>query len=169
MSESAYFFTNLLSAASFLETCTAQQLSMDGEEGEREFERRLQEGLEATQGGEEEEVGGAVTAETGVSEGGARTAREGGAGPSSGSAPPVSSSGGGPERQAARQPAARVRESVVRVDQMLASEGVVSELVRADASGELGRTFKYLYATAGDLRVGDVEQLLAEYKDVVIR
>jgi hypothetical protein len=42
-------------------------------------------------------------------------------------------------------------------------------LVRAAESGQLAREYRFLYSTVGDLRVGDVDALLTEYKELVLK
>ncbi|CAI5476409.1 unnamed protein product [Closterium sp. Yama58-4] len=120
VSEAAYFFTNLASAATFLESLSAAQLSLS----DQEFQRLLE------------------------------------AGPSSGAA--GSSSSSNPQRE-------REAERVVAVSEISRDKGVLRELVRADASGELARSFRFLYASAADLSIADVSDLLAEYKDLALR
>jgi hypothetical protein len=42
-------------------------------------------------------------------------------------------------------------------------------LVSAAESGQLAREYRFLYSTVGDLRVGDVDALLTEYKELVLK
>lgn len=43
------------------------------------------------------------------------------------------------------------------------------EVLEAEKSGELAHDYRYLFARAGDLRVMDVELLLADYKELVLK
>lgn len=45
----------------------------------------------------------------------------------------------------------------------------VPEVLEAEKSGELARDYPYLFARAGDLRVMDVEGLLSDYKELVLK
>ncbi|XP_002989534.2 vacuolar protein sorting-associated protein 9A [Selaginella moellendorffii] len=47
--------------------------------------------------------------------------------------------------------------------------GGASGVVEADRSGQLAKEYPFLYASAGDLRVEDVESLLTQYKELVLR
>lgn len=43
------------------------------------------------------------------------------------------------------------------------------EVLEAEKSGELSRDYPYLFARSGDLRVMDVEDLLSDYKELVLK
>lgn len=43
------------------------------------------------------------------------------------------------------------------------------DVLEADKTGQLARDYPYLYASAGDLKVMDVEGLLADYKEIVLK
>ncbi|GJP51447.1 hypothetical protein CLOM_g10608 [Closterium sp. NIES-68] len=196
VSEAAYFFTNLASAATFLESLSAAQLSLS----EDEFKRLLEAGYKATEGvggleggergGEWGGVGGGGTGEKGRSGGGggelgeqvtgageeARAAAAGGGSRTaggSGGAELLSAAGGGGAGSAAgaagTSSSNRDTERVASLSEISRDKGVLRELVRADASGELARSFRFLYASAPDLSLADVSDLLAEYKDLALR
>lgn len=47
--------------------------------------------------------------------------------------------------------------------------GAAALVMEADKSGQLSKDYPFLYSSAGDLRVMDVEELLHEYKELVLR
>ncbi|CAI5499428.1 unnamed protein product [Closterium sp. Naga37s-1] len=200
VSEAAYFFTNLASAATFLESLSAAQLSLS----DQEFQRLLEAGYKATgvggEGGEGGEGGGKGSGGEGGGRGegggggsgeeigsggkegrvaggaeaagaaGDSTAAGAAAAPSpSSSAAGSSSSAAGSSSSGSKEQRERETERVVAVSEISRDKGVLRELVRADASGELARSFRFLYASAADLSIADVSDLLAEYKDLALR
>ncbi|MCO5614860.1 hypothetical protein L7F22_069145 [Adiantum nelumboides] len=141
VSEPAYFFTNLVSAESFIENLNASSLSMD----ERDFQKKMtlaKESFDAmtslpraldiltehvhTQSTENLEV---------------QTMPVGGAAPA---------------------PKEKMYAHTLQISGS-------SAVLQADKAGHLAREYPFLYATVGDLRVEDVESLLTDYKELVLK
>ncbi|KAL3682685.1 hypothetical protein R1sor_000707 [Riccia sorocarpa] len=166
VSEAAYFFTNLVSAESFIQNLDSTSLSMNP----AEFEERMHAGRQALQQG------------NGVStppQGDSREFRTLLASPEkrmmSPSKPSPPTEGGNPlkkeDKAAATKVTAAETENASRVllsvDKLVA--GVADQVLETEKSGQLRKDYPFLYASAGDLRVADVESLLHEYKELVLR
>eukprot|EP00891_Asterochloris_glomerata_P004098 jgi/Astpho2/4098/gw1.00063.257.1_t len=155
VSEAAYFFTQLYSAASFVETINSASLSMDPDE----FVARM-----ISAGVADIEV--ASQAASPRAQVGAETLRFSAwseaiwAAEHNGDASP-SPSVGCPCMQASLPvPWPSVAD--------LQQAGTAA-LLQADTAGSLQQRHPYLYAWPGDLRVGDVARLLELYKELVLR
>lgn len=184
--EASYFYTNLVSAASFLESLTASQLSIDS----GEYERQLAEGYRLAK--EQPQMGTIVSGGTGEAqgtaerespaaapgepEGGSASRRDAAASPASaypapapgtgvGAASAGSGAGSGAPGVHQRLP----KEVVVTVEELQRRPEVVAEILRADASGELAKQYRFLYANEGDILLGDIGDLLKGYKDLAIK
>lgn len=136
VSEAAYFYTNLVSAESFIENIDATSLSLD----EKEFERKMQ----AARGSLDGMINHPHTAEL-LSEQfntqSTETLDVHGKPPGIGSGV---------------------------LNNNLQNSGSLAVL-DGDRTGQLAREFPFLYASVGDLRVEDVESLLNDYKELVLK
>ncbi|KAH7439276.1 hypothetical protein KP509_04G053400 [Ceratopteris richardii] len=140
VSEAAYFFTNLVSVESFIENLDAASLSMD----EKEFQKNMasaKEFLEATS------LPGALDV---LPEQSQKQASERFDAQNVTTSRPASSS-----------------ETKLSVQKLQANGS--SSVLQADNSGHFVREYPFLYATVGDLRVEDVETLLNDYKELVLK
>ncbi|KAL2611438.1 hypothetical protein R1flu_023130 [Riccia fluitans] len=169
VSEAAYFFTNLVSAESFIENMDSSSLSMD----RAEFEKRMHAGRLTIQ-----QVNGVSTPPGGDSSDFRTTA---GGSPQkitkSPSKPPPTAEGGRPVKKEDKDKAGVTKgkpaetesasRALLTVDKL--EEGAGAQILEADQSGQLRRDYPFLYSSAGDLRVADVEALLHEYKELVLR
>eukprot|EP01018_Ginkgo_biloba_P035530 Gb_22502 [translate_table: standard] len=175
VSEAAYFFTNLVSAASFIENIDAKSLSMD----EGEFERNMQAARLALNG--TTSIDHSIPDVLHFTSDSTEPKTQ---------APKVHQKEGNEELQpivgehlitqtSAKQAPVFVgyndkrnvkdnlEESKMSVLK-LENKGAVAVL-NADRTGQLFRHYPFLYASAGDLRVEDVESLLSAYKELVLK
>ncbi|KAE8077387.1 hypothetical protein FH972_015956 [Carpinus fangiana] len=163
VAESAYFFTNMLSAESFISNIDAKALSMD----ETEFEKNI-ESAQAL-------LSGLSTDFDGQSYQSDRNAAE--------SVEPKHQSLHVKDRDSILQPKSSETKSTSKEapyakDQLsmskipslsdLENEGAIM-LLKEDMVSQVFRDYPYLFAHVGDLTVNDVEDLLNNYKQLVFR
>ena len=142
VSEAAYYFTNLVSAESFIENLNAASLSMD----EKEFEKKMilaRESLRRTTNLPHGSISPNTSHSAESLEGQTKVPKVG--------FPSVSSN----------------NTSMVSLSKLQADGS--SALIAADKVGQLAREFPFLYASVGDLRIEDVESLLNDYKELVLK
>eukprot|EP00850_Spirogloea_muscicola_P003026 SM000012S25288 [mRNA] locus=s12:93969:98406:- [translate_table: standard] len=167
VSEASYFYTNLVSAVSFVMNLSPTSLSMDPGEY-----ARLMQGVADTPFSQETQASPlppapAPPTPTWVApeasdKVGQRTASPLG---------PVSPSISEPDfislessLQGRRASSKKDMQSSVDMDTASAMA-----LLQADSSGQIARDYPLLFAVAGDLRVGDVTLLLNDYKELVLK
>ncbi|KAG0599658.1 hypothetical protein M758_12G169700 [Ceratodon purpureus] len=186
VSEAAYFYTNLVSAEHFIDNLEATSLSMDSSEFEKQMQSAralLDVNLSAQPSVTERHPpiseGRALKSDEHVSP---RVSKQ-----------PVNKVEPGPGLSVQREDQVESRVLPVESAALAASAGSVpvspkdgtSEkesmtvakletsglpaVLEADKSGQLARGYPYLYACAGDLRVMDVEGLLSDYKEIVLK
>nr|QGT31829.1 vacuolar sorting protein 9 [Petunia x hybrida] len=165
VSEAAYFFTNILSAESFILNADAKALSMDDTEFETNMEsaRALLSGLSADNnvlGQSDQNAGPFPGTDT--------------------SDVKVSFRSNMPQRPATQpklsvastetKPKSEDRSSMEKILSLsdLESRGA-NMLMKEDNVSQVFQSFPYLYSQAGDLTVGDVEELLSNYKQLVLK
>lgn len=182
VSEAAYFFTNLVSAESFIKNMDAKSLSMD----EREFEKSMQtaklllngttshvnypanhSSAEAVQFMSESTIPKMQVHKLHQKEGNEELQPLGEyqASIMSAKQPPVSIGKMDQSNEAyAKDSSEASRMSVQKLE-----EKEAAAVLHTAHSGQLIREYPFLYASAGDLRVEDVETLLIAYKELVLK
>lgn len=182
VSEAAYFFTNLVSAESFIKNMDAKSLSMD----EREFEKSMQtaklllngttshvnypanhSSAEAVQFMSESTIPKMQVHKLHQKEGNEELQPLGEyqASIMSAKQPPVSIGKVDQSNVAyAKDSSEASRMSVQKLE-----EKEAAAVLHTAHSGQLIREYPFLYASAGDLRVEDVETLLIAYKELVLK
>lgn len=182
VSEAAYFFTNLVSAESFIKNMDAKSLSMD----EREFEKNMQtaklllngttsqvnypanhSSVEAVQFMSESTIPKMQVHELHQKDGNEELQPPGEyqASRMSEKQPPVSIGKMDQSNEAyAKDSSEASRMSVQKLEDKEAAA-----VLHAAHTGQLIREYPFLYASAGDLRVEDVETLLIAYKELVLK
>ncbi|KAF6155508.1 hypothetical protein GIB67_017863 [Kingdonia uniflora] len=140
VSEAAYFFTNMLSAASFISNIDANALSME----ETEFEKNMESARTLLTG---------LANDLGVSnqsDGGSRHVQK--------------------REPAETKLQLNDPDSIMRKPSIsdLENKGA-AELLKDDQTSEAFQNYPYLYAQVGDLTVNDVEELLNGYKQLVLK
>ncbi|KAK9823919.1 hypothetical protein WJX72_006354 [[Myrmecia] bisecta] len=152
-SESAYFFTQLYSAACFIETINTNSLSMDPDE----FIARM--------------VAAGIPDMQVMPTPSSPSFRHSSPPPVVVTAPVTSTSARAPPAQnpsVAAGPAAQQHGAGYRWPSLaeLQAEGV-ARVLEAEQGGGLQQRHKYLYASPQDLRLGDISQLLTAYKELM--
>lgn len=182
VSEAAYFFTNLVSAESFIKNMDAKSLSMD----EREFEKSMQtaklllngttshvnypanhSSAEAVQFMSESTIPKMQVHKLHQKEGNEELQPLGEyqASIMSAKQPPVSIGKMDQSNEAyAKDSSEASRMSVQKLE-----EKEAAAVLHTAHTGQLIREYPFLYASAGDLRVEDVETLLIAYKELVLK
>lgn len=182
VSEAAYFFTNLVSAESFIKNMDAKSLSMD----EREFEKSMQtaklllngttshvnypanhSSAEAVQFMSESTIPKMQVHKLHQKEGNEELQPLGEyqASIMSAKQPPVSIGKMDQSNEAyVKDSSEASRMSVQKLE-----EKEAAAVLHTAHSGQLIREYPFLYASAGDLRVEDVETLLIAYKELVLK
>ncbi|CAN4108556.1 unnamed protein product [Withania somnifera] len=166
VSEAAYFFTNILSAESFILNIDAKALSMDETEFETNMEsaRAVLSGLSADNNvlGQSDQNADADTSEAKLS---FRSNRP----PSPATQPnfSVASSETRPKNEDQDVKSQPPMEKIPSLSD-LENRGA-NMLIKEDSISQLFQSFPYLYSQAGDLTVDDVEELLTNYKRLVIK
>lgn len=182
VSEAAYFFTNLVSAESFIKNMDAKSLSMD----EREFEKSMQtaklllngttshvnypanhSSAEAVQFMSESTIPKMQVHKLHQKEGNEELQPLGEyqASIMSAKQPPVSIGKVDQSNVAyAKDSSEASRMSVQKLE-----EKEAAAVLHTAHTGQLIREYPFLYASAGDLRVEDVETLLIAYKELVLK
>eukprot|EP00249_Psilotum_nudum_P018553 c26861_g1_i1 orf=524-2221(-) len=178
VSEAAYFYTNLVSAESFIENLEASSISME----EGEFEIKMQAANEVAAGAKKyphsvEPVPSAVDITHSNQTASQKVQRD-----AFGVSVSIENNeltsrtrenvdNQGPSFKFASEEATtsipKISHSKVSITS-LEAKGALAVL-HADRTGRLGKDYPFLYASVGDLRVQDVETLLNEYKELVLR
>lgn len=182
VSEAAYFFTNLVSAESFIKNMDAKSLSMD----EREFEKSMQtaklllngttshvnypanhSSAEAVQFMSESTIPKMQVHKLHQKEGNEELQPLGEyqASIMSAKQPPVSIG----KMDQSNEAYAKDSSEASRVSAQKLEEKEAAAVLHTAHSGQLIREYPFLYASAGDLRVEDVETLLIAYKELVLK
>ena len=186
VSEAAYFYTNLVSAEHFIDNLEATSLSMDSSEFENQMQSAralLDVNLSAQPSVTEKHPpiseGGALKSDEHVSprvsnqsvnkvEPGAELSVQREDQAELRMLPVESAALAASSRSVPISPRDRSSEKESMTVAKLEASGLPAVL-EADKSGQLARDYPYLYASAGDLRVMDVEVLLSDYKEVVLK
>lgn len=182
VSEAAYFFTNLVSAESFIKNMDAKSLSMD----EREFEKSMQtaklllngttshvnypanhSSAEAVQFMSESTIPKMQVHKLHQKEGNEELQPLGEyqASIMSAKQPPVSIG----KMDQSNEAYAKNSSEASRMSAQKLEEKEAAAVLHTAHSGQLIREYPFLYASAGDLRVEDVETLLIAYKELVLK
>jgi hypothetical protein len=185
ISEASYFYTNLVSAETFISTLEAKSLSMDKGEYEKQLQaaRAVLDGMnmpspllsrtvpQETHGlvGREEEHASLPSNE-------AASKIEPGPGLTihkedqieSPLLPVASTSAIVASTNAPHSPKESKQRNLGATIKKLEAAAIPAVL-EADRSGQLAIDYPYLYASAGDLRVADVESLLSAYKELALK
>jgi hypothetical protein len=185
ISEASYFYTNLVSAETFISTLEAKSLSMDKGEYEKQLQaaRAVLDGMnmpsplpsrtvpQETHGlvGREEEHASLPSNE-------AANKIEPGPGLTihkedqieSPLLPAASTSAIVASTNALHSPKESKQRNLGASIKKLEAAAIPAVL-EADRSGQLAIDYPYLYASAGDLRVADVESLLSAYKELALK
>lgn len=144
VSEAAYFYTNLVSAESFIDNLDAASLSMD----EKEFQRKMISARESFDGMTNLPHALDLVSEQIHAHSTERADAQG----------MLSKIGSG---------SAPNDNNTFSVQKLQASGSLA--VLEADRAGQLAREFPFMYASVGDLRVEDVESLLSDYKELVLK
>lgn len=182
VSEAAYFFTNLVSAESFIKNMDAKSLSMD----EREFEKSMQtaklllngttshvnypanhSSAEAVQFMSESTIPKMQVHKLHQKEGNEELQPLGEyqASIMSAKQPPVSIG----KMDQSNEAYAKDSSEASRMSAQKLEEKEAAAVLHTAHTGQLIREYPFLYASAGDLRVEDVETLLIAYKELVLK
>lgn len=167
VSEAAYFFTNILSAESFILSIDAQALSMDETEFETNMEsaRALLSGLSADNNVLGQNAGPVPGADTSEAKLSFRSNR-----PPSPATQPNFSVASTETKPKNEDQYVKSQSSMEKIPSLsdLENRGA-SMLIKEDSISQVFQSFPYLYSQAGDLTVGDIEELLTNYKRLVIK
>lgn len=142
VSEASYFFTNLVSAETFIHDLDASSLSMD----EKEFQRKMMLAKESFDAMTSLPRSLQVLPEPAVDTQSMENVNA-----------QTMSLGGTAPRESEKLSAEKFQASGS------------SAVLQADKAGHLAREYPFLFATVGDLRVEDVESLLNDYKELVLK
>ncbi|KAI4388054.1 hypothetical protein MLD38_000425 [Melastoma candidum] len=167
VAEAAYYFTNMLSAEAFISNIDAKSLSMDESEFERNMEsaRALLSGLSTDYDTQSHQSNSAE--DYAPRSAGADRKRPG----SHPSKPPVT-----PARKSENEQRPRATSGLIDQDSIsnvpslsdLENKGATM-LVKENEPSKTFQEYPYLFAQAGDLTVGDVEDLLSSYKQIAFK
>ena len=177
--EAAYFYTNMVSATTFIETISPNSLSIDADE----FIAHMQ--AAGVPGSEDAALPSHAASQPEASplpspppitysgaEGNAAERKEEGLAKAAVSATPTSTQ----QEREGRQPSNPSNEahhsstSIVNLPTLAQVEEKGSgTLLEAEALGELHMRYKYLYASLSDLKLKDVSILLNDYKELALR
>ncbi|XP_055814374.1 vacuolar protein sorting-associated protein 9A-like, partial [Solanum dulcamara] len=169
VSEAAYFFTNILSAESFISNIDAQALSMDETEFETNMEsaRALLSVLSDNNvlDQSDQNAGPVPGADTSVANLSFRSNRP----PSPITQPnfSVASTETNPKNEDQYVKSQSSMEKIPSLSD-LENRGA-SMLIKEGSISQVFQSFPYLYSQSGDLTVGDIEELLTNYKRLVIK
>ncbi|KAK4799396.1 hypothetical protein SAY86_024761 [Trapa natans] len=167
VAEVAYFFTNMLSAESFISSIDAKALSMNEKEFEKNMEsaKALLSGLSTdfdgvnVQNGENEAV--ILSTEQEKPRCWPQNASEVPAMPAK---PPLT------QTKDEKAPIIIDKESIYKVPSLLDLENKgASKLLEEDQVCRIIQEYPYLFAHAGDLTINEVEDLLVNYKQLVFK
>jgi hypothetical protein len=185
VSEASYFYTNLVSAEAFISTLESNSVSMD----EGEYEKQLQAAREARDRMNTTSSLSSGTAPLHNAHGPAMKEEVLTALPSKEASikfepgvlsiqrddqiespvlPVASTAAVAPSTKPSHSPKeSKHRNSSATMRKLEAA--AIPAVVEADESGQLAMDYPFLYASAGDLRVVDVESLLSSYKELVLK
>lgn len=166
--EAAYFFTNMLSAESFISNIDAQALSMEESEFERNMEsaQALLSGLSADMDGlsnQNDESEGQISVEQLIQSKhqGVNSTKE------KEHLTPVRSS---ESKSVKKVTFAKDQEPITKVPSLseLENKGATM-LLKEEKASQVFQEYPYLFAQVGDLTISDVEDLLNNYKQLVFK
>ncbi|KAI4993791.1 hypothetical protein ZWY2020_008104 [Hordeum vulgare] len=162
VSEAQYFFTNILSAESFVWNIEAESLSMD----ERDFQKKMDLARERLLGLSVGSDNQENQTNLDVGEHGSQTLKASG---NSDANLPLKDHVQGPVQDMKRASDVSSK-SVERVQSIsdLEKKGA-TELVKDDDLSKIFQEYPFLFARAGDLTVADVDTLLNSYKQLVLK
>lgn len=162
VSEAQYFFTNILSAESFIWNIEAESLSMD----ERDFQKKMDLARERLLGLSVGSDNQENQTNLDVGENGSQTLKASG---NSDANLPLKDHVEGPVQDMKRGSDVSSK-SVERVQSIsdLEKKGA-TELVKDDDLNKIFQEYPFLFARAGDLTVADVDNLLNSYKQLVLK
>ncbi|GAB4844849.1 Vacuolar protein sorting-associated protein 9A [Ancistrocladus abbreviatus] len=162
VSEAAYFFTNMLSAESFIMNIDAKSLSMD----ETEFERNMESAQALLSGLSSYFENNSNTPKPVEYNQQALTYNE--KGPVK--EPPVASQSTNTKSRGKEDPQGKDRLSITKSLSMLDfEEKGATMLLKEDNFHNVFQKFPYLFASFGELTLHDVEDLLNNYKQLVFK
>ncbi|KAG8660438.1 hypothetical protein MANES_02G158500v8 [Manihot esculenta] len=169
VAEAAYFFTNMLSAESFISNINAESLSMEENEFEKNMEsaRALLSGLstdlDSLSNQSDQNVGNNLKAEVMDSKLQALTSTK--ERDSSIRSSPSETRSGSKDVQHVKD-----ESSVARVQSLsdIENRGALM-LLKEDLASKVFQEYPYLFAHTGDLTINDVEDLLDNYKKLVFK
>ncbi|KAF8377002.1 hypothetical protein HHK36_030374 [Tetracentron sinense] len=170
VSEAAYFFTNMLSAESFISNIDAKSLSMDDTEFEKNMESarallsRLSTDFDGLSNKKNLDLGDVPRPEPMEPKLQAKEWKN--RMPATRLHLPPQSSEQKPENKEELNPKNQVRREPSISD--LENKGA-TEILKEDQVSRAFREYRYLYAHAGDLTIEDVEDLLNSYRQLVFK
>ncbi|KAJ0266049.1 VPS9 domain-containing protein [Hirschfeldia incana] len=153
--EAAYFFTNLLSAESFISNIDAKSLSMD----EADFEMKMESARARLSGL------GSQTYQT--DQGAAPLPRDEPKGQNTLLQSQSSDSLSGTNETLNQRSELQIKKAESVSD--LENKGAATLLKDNSEASKIFKEYPYMFASAGDLRVGNVEELLNDYKQLVFK
>ncbi|KAJ4732436.1 Vacuolar protein sorting-associated protein 9A [Rhynchospora pubera] len=156
VSESAYYFTNILSAESFVWNIDGEALSMDEADFQRKMEAAREHllGLSPPSGPSESDK---VTSENSPAQVNDTLRGDG--------TRDLENEGRAVGAMETKQPSVEIKQPTAQDLQKKGS----SELLKEDSVTRYFQEYPYLFARAGDLTVSDVENLLSSYKRLVLQ
>ncbi|KAK9110150.1 hypothetical protein Sjap_018210 [Stephania japonica] len=166
VSEAAYFFTNMLSAASFITNIDAKSISMNENEFEKNMEsaRALQSGLSTNVDISNQASEDRDTSIESMEYKHLNVKNEFDNLPSKRHPLPSSAKQSDENSDMKRQSPVTKIPSVSDLE----AKGA-AELLKEEKGSKIFHTYPYLYANVNDLTVGDVESLLNSYKELVLK
>ncbi|OWM90194.1 vacuolar protein sorting-associated protein 9A-like isoform X1 [Punica granatum] len=167
VAEAAYFFTNMLSAESFISNIDAKALSMDETEFEKNMEsaQALLSGLSTDFDGfsvqTDESAAPVPCAEEEKPRHRPRNVNKGTVLPPK---PPQT------ETRTEKAPVTNEQESILKVPSLSDLENKGADmLLKEDRTSKIFEEYPYFFAHAGDLTINEVEDLLTNYKQIVLK
>ncbi|CAI9114670.1 OLC1v1015443C1 [Oldenlandia corymbosa var. corymbosa] len=163
VAESAYFFTNMLSAETFIANIDAKALSMDDTEYENNMEYARALVLGTSGGSDNPPSQSDQNADTMDSQKGANFNKHGLL-----KVPSQSSLESSETRSKDDEPSAKDQLSKIPSISDVENKGA-SMLLRQEKAQDAFQDYPFLYSQAGDLTIADVEVLLNHYKELVFK
>ncbi|CAA2996250.1 vacuolar protein sorting-associated protein 9A-like isoform X2 [Olea europaea var. sylvestris] len=171
VAESAYFFTNMLSVESFIMNITAQALSMDESEFEKNMESArallydLSESSDNSPGQSDQRIGHAPMSQAVDPKHPMNSWKH-----QSSTVSGQSSVDSSEMKSNNRESNSKDQLSLNKIPSILDLENKgATMLMKEDEVNHVFRDFPYLYSQAGDLTVSNVEDLLDNYKQLVFK
>ncbi|CAH2073441.1 unnamed protein product [Thlaspi arvense] len=160
--EAAYFFTNLLSAESFISNIDAKSLSMD----EADFEKKMESARARLSGlgSQSYQIDHGAAPPSRVEPIAHNTTKRENTILQSKSSDSLSGGTNEPLNPNSEMPIKKA-ESVSDLE----SKGAATLLNDSSEASKVFKEYPYVFASAGDLRIGDVEGLLNSYKELVFK